>query len=99
VHAVVNRIRLKTPIDPEVFAAAQRELPPRAAQIEGLRAFHLLRSGEHDLIVIVIGDHQEAIERMRTEIGNDWMRAHVIPHAAEPPERLVGEAVVSFERD
>jgi hypothetical protein len=99
VHAVVNRIRLKSPIDPEVFAAAQRELPPRAAQIDGLRAFHLLRAADDDLIVVILADHAEALEQMRSEIGNDWMRENVVPHAAGPPERLVGEAVVSYERE
>lgn len=37
-HAVINRIRLAEPLDEGVFAAAQRELPPQAAQIEGLSA-------------------------------------------------------------
>jgi hypothetical protein len=29
VHVVVNRISLKSPIDDEVFAVAQRDIPPR----------------------------------------------------------------------
>jgi len=98
VHAVVNRIHLKSPIAPEVFAAAQRDIPPRAARIDGLRAFHVLRVGDDELVVLVIGDSEDALDRMRAEIGNDWMRENVVPHVAAPPDRMVGEAVVSFER-
>lgn len=97
-HAVVNRLRLAHPIDPSVFEAAQRDLPPRAAQIEGLRGFHLLRVSDDELVLVILGDTPQALERMRDEIGNDWMRENVVPHLAGGTERLVGEAVVSFER-
>jgi len=99
-HAVINRIRLAEPLDDEVFAAAQRELPPLAAQIEGLTGFHVLRGADpHELTVVVVGEHPAALEAMRERVGNGWMREHVVPHAAAPPERFVGEAVVSYERD
>lgn len=97
-QAVVNRIRLKSPIDAAVFAVARRDIPPRAAEIEGLQAFHVLRVSEDELVVLVIGDSEEALDRMRAEVGNAWMRENVVPHAAAPPERVVGEAVVSFQR-
>ena len=57
-YAVVNRLRLKHPIDPEVFAEAQRDIPPRAAQIDGLHAFHALRVGDNELVLIIIGDSE-----------------------------------------
>ena len=34
--------RLKSPIDDEVFAVAQRDIPRRAAEIDGLQAFYFL---------------------------------------------------------
>lgn len=99
-HAVINRIHLATPIDDGVFAAAQRELPPRAAQVDGLIAFHVFRGSDpHELGVLIVGERPEALEQMRRQIGNAWMSEHVVPHAVAPPERFVGEAVVSFERD
>lgn len=97
-HAVVNRIRLERPIDDEVYTAAQRDLPDRVAGIDGLRAFYLIRCGADDLLVVILGDSQEAIDRMRDEVGNDWMRANVIPHAASAPDRLLGEVVAAYER-
>jgi hypothetical protein len=97
-HAVVNRIQLRTPIDDSVFADAQRELPDLVSAIEGIRSFYLIRAGEHDLLVVIIGESQEAIDQMRDQVGNDWMRANVIPHAASPPDRVMGEVVMAFER-
>ena len=45
-----------------------------------------------------LGDDEDALERTRAGLGNSWMREHVIPHAAGPPERTLAEAVVSYER-
>jgi hypothetical protein len=97
-HAVVNRLRLARPIDSSVFENAQRDLPPRAAEIEGLRAFHVLRAGDDELVVLIMGDTPEALEQMRAEVGNDWMRENVVAHLAGGTERVVAEAVVSWER-
>lgn len=97
-HAVVNRIRLARPIPDEVFASAAREVMPRVEAIEGLRAMHLVSAGEHELVVVLLADSPEALERTRVEVGNAWMRENVVPYAAGAPERVTGEVVASFER-
>jgi hypothetical protein len=97
-HAVVNRIRLKEPIDDQVFAAAQRELPDRIGAIDGVSAFHLVRCANDELIVVIVGDSAKSLDRMRVEFGNDWMRENVVPHGAGPPERVLGQVVRSYER-
>jgi heme-degrading monooxygenase HmoA len=98
-HAVVSRIELATPLEDEAFETAQREMPARLAAIEGIRDFHLVRSGENTLVVVIFGDSIEAIDRLRDEVGNQWMRENVIPHAAGPPDRLAGEVVTIYSRD
>jgi len=97
-HAVVNRIRLREPLDDAALDAAQRDLIATAAHVEGLAAVHVLRTGEGDLVVLVFGDDEAALERTRTELGNAWMREHVVPHADGPPARTVAEVVVRYER-
>lgn len=97
-HAVVNRIQLRESIDDSVFADAQRDLPDLVSEIAGIRSFYLVRAGDHDLLVVIIGESEQAIDQMRDRIGNDWMRANVIPYAAGPPDRVVGEVVTAFER-
>jgi hypothetical protein len=95
---VVNRVQLKEPIDGAVFAAAQREMPARVAAIDGIRSFYVGRSGDEELFVVIVGDDEAAIDRMRDEVGNEWMRANVVPRAAAPPDRVVFEVLASFER-
>jgi hypothetical protein len=63
VHAVVNRIRLREPLDDVALRAAQR-----------------------------------ALERTRVQLGNTFMREHVIPHADGPPERTITKVVLSYRR-
>ena len=78
-HVVVNRVQLKEPIEEAVFEAAQREMPARVSEIAGIRSFHVARAGDAELLVVIVGDDEGAIERMRDEVGNEWMRATSSP--------------------
>jgi hypothetical protein len=98
VHAVLNRIRMSERLDDAALAAAQEDLNAAASEVEGLAAIQVLRTEEGDLIVLVFGDDEAALERTREQLGNAFMRKHVIPHAAGPPERAVTEVILSYQR-
>jgi hypothetical protein len=98
VHAVLNRIRVRDSLDDAALAAAQRDLDVQAGQIDGLAAIKVLRTEEGDLVVVVFGDDEAALERTREQMGNAFMREHVMPHAASAPERTIGEIVLSYRR-
>ena len=76
-HAVVNTIALQRPLEDAVFEAAQRELPERVAAIEGIRAVHMIRTGETELVLVIVGDDEAALDRMRDAVGDEWMRENV----------------------
>ncbi len=97
-HAVVNRIPLREPLDDAELAAAQAELQEQAAQVQGLAAIHALRTDDGDLLLVIIGDDEAALDRTRDQLGNAFMRRHVIPHAAGPPNRTVTEVILSYQR-
>lgn len=97
-HAVVNTIALERPLEDAVFEAARRELPERVAAVEGIQAVHMIRTGEKDLVLVIVGDDEAALDRMRDAVGNEWMRENVVPNAAGAPQRAVGEVVFSFRR-
>ena len=97
-HAVVNRITLREPLDHAALGSAQQDLSAMAVRIAGLAAIHVVDAGDGGLFVIVLADDEAAIERTRTELGNGWISEHVIPLAAGPPERNVGAVVVAYER-
>lgn len=97
-HAVVNTIALKQPLDESVFEAAQRDMPARIADVDGIQAVHMIRTGETELVLVIVGDDEAALDRMRDAVGNEWMQENVVPNAAAPPSRAVGEVVVSYRR-
>jgi GrpB-like predicted nucleotidyltransferase (UPF0157 family) len=98
VYAVLNRIRLREPLDDAALSVAQRDLDVQAAQVEGLSAIQILQTDEGDLVVLVFGDDEAALERTREQIGNTFMREHVIPHADGPPERTITKVILSYQR-
>jgi len=98
VHAVVNRISLSEQLDEAELAAAQRDLEQQAGEVEGLSAIHVLRTQEGDLLLVIIGDDEAALDRTRDQLGNAFMRRHIIPHAAGPPNRTVTEVLLTYER-
>lgn len=97
-HAVVNRIQLREPLTAEELEAAKRDLVEVAAAVQGLSAMHVLRTEGNELIMLVFADDEMALERTRVQLGNSWMRQHVIPHAAGPPDRTIGERVITYQR-
>lgn len=97
-HAVVNRIPLREPLRADELERAQRDLDAAAGGIEGLLAVHVLAVGDDELIVLVFGEDEDALDRTREQLGNAFIREHVIPHAAGPPERTVGKAVLTYRR-
>jgi hypothetical protein len=89
---------MREPLDDATVAAAQKDLDAQATQIDGLAAIQVLCTEEGDLVVLVFGDDEAALERTRDQLGNGFMREYVIPHAAGPPERSVTEVILSYER-
>jgi hypothetical protein len=98
VQAVVNTIALERPLEDAVFEAARRDLPERVAAVEGIQGVHMIRTGAEQLVLVILGDDEAALDRMRDAVGNEWMRAHVVPNAAAAPQRAVGEVVFSYTR-
>jgi hypothetical protein len=89
---------MREPLDDAALAAAQEDLETQAREVEGLAAIQVLRTEGGDLVVLVFGDDEAALERTREQMGNTFMREHVIPRADGPPEREVTDVVLSYQR-
>lgn len=96
-HAVVNRLRLSTPIPPEVWSRAQAEVPARAREVPGFKALHVIEVSDDEVVLVVLADSAETLDRVATEVGNTWMREHVMPHLAGPPDRQIGKVVATSD--
>jgi hypothetical protein len=95
VHAVVNRLRLASTAPTDLWERAQTELLPRMMQVDGFEQMHVVEMAPGEVVVIIVADAAETLDRIATEAGNSWMIENVIPHIAEPPDRQVGKIVVS----
>lgn len=96
-YAVVNRLRLSTPIPQDVWDRAQTEVPPRAREVPGFKALYVIQVTDDEVVLLVVADSAETLDRVATEAGNAWMRDNVIAHLASPPERQIGKVVASSE--
>ena len=96
-YAVVNRLRLSKPIPPEVWERAQAEVPPLARQVPGFKSLHVIEISDDEIVLVVVADSAETLDRVATEVGNAWMRENVIPYLASPPDRQIGKVVASTE--
>jgi hypothetical protein len=94
---VVNHLHFREPPNPELFARAEREVVPRAREIEGFRGLHIVQAAPDHFILIITGDDPEVLDRVATEVGSPWMTAHVVPLLASPPERHLGPLIATSE--
>ena len=93
--AVVNILRFKEPVDRGLFAAAEHELAEPMRAIAGFQGFHVVRTAEAEVVLVILADTVEVLDQLATEVGSPWMLANVVPLLASPPERHVGEVIAS----
>jgi hypothetical protein len=93
--AVVNLLRFKAPVDPAVFADAERALVPQMRAIEGFQDLYVVHTSDTEVVLVILGDTVEVLERVATEVGSPWMIANVVPLLAAPPERHIGPVIAS----
>jgi hypothetical protein len=58
---------------------------------------YVIEVTEEEVVLVVVADTAETLDRVATEVGNAWMRENVIPHLAGPPDRQMGKVVASSE--
>ena len=92
---VVNHLRFKEAVDPELFASAERELTTQMRAIQGFQGFHVIQTSDTDVILVILGDDVDVLNRLATEVGSPWMTANVVPHLAGPPDRHIGPTIAS----
>jgi len=95
--AVVNHLHFREAPSPELFARAQAEVVPQARTIKGFRGLHIVQVAPDHVILIVMGDTPEVLDKVATEVGSPWMVANVVPLLTSPPERHVGPLVITTD--
>jgi hypothetical protein len=94
-HLVVNHLRFREPVDPNLFSEVEASLGDAMRAIPGFRGVQVVQATEDHVILLIGGDSAEAVDRVATEVGSPWMLAHVVPLLVAPPERHVGPVVAT----
>jgi hypothetical protein len=95
VAAVVNVLRFKESPEPGLFERAAEELGPKMREVDGFQALHIVRVGDAEVVLIILAESIEILDRIATDIGSPWMVEHVVPLLSAPPERHIGESIAS----
>jgi hypothetical protein len=94
-HAVINTLRFKQPVDPALFMRAERELADQMRALDGFQGFRVVQVADDQVMLVIFADNAETLDRMATELGNTWMGANVAPLLERPPERRIGPIIAS----
>lgn len=86
----VNHLTFAEPIGDALIASA-KDAAAMVAQTGG--ELRLVRVDDTHAFLLLGFPDAKAEEQIKTEIGGPWMREHVIPLLAGPPERTSGEVV------
>ncbi len=74
---------------------AERELTPQMREIEGFQDFYAIQTSDTDVVLVILGENVDVLNRVATEVGSPWMTAHVVPLLAGPSERRIGPTIAS----
>lgn len=88
---VVNHLRLAQPLS-EATVSAANEACAQILAAGGQSASVVQVDDAHSILVLTFPD-VETEERISSEIGGPWMREHVVPVLASPPERSSGVVI------
>ena len=93
--AVVNHLHFKEDVDASIFVDSERDLLPEMRAIDGFRGYEVVQVSEREVVLVILADTAETLDRIATEVGSPWMREHVVPLLGRPPERKIGPTLAS----
>jgi hypothetical protein len=95
VHAVINTLRFKEPVDPALFERAERELADQMRAIEGFQGFRVVQVADDQVVLVIFADAAETLDRIATQLGNTWMSTNVAPLLDGATDRRIGPVIGS----
>jgi hypothetical protein len=97
-HAIVNHLSFKAPIEDALIQKVERDLKPKVLALPGLQSFYLMRTAEDHAILVILYESLSALEEGTRTVGSPWFEANVAPYLSAPPQRSVGEVVVEARK-
>jgi hypothetical protein len=75
-----------------LMQSIEQDIPPMARQSPGFRGVFFARVSDDELMTVWLWDSEADWEAALARMG-PLLQQHVVPHLAQPPERLGGEVV------
>jgi hypothetical protein len=91
-HAVVNHMKLSRPLDPDIVGRMNSELMAGIAKMPGVATALCVQVGDDGIVVVVVCESDEFLERVHQEVGLPWVRENLKPYLAST-DRKVGPVI------
>jgi hypothetical protein len=91
-HAVVNHMKLSKPLDNDIVERMSSELMSSLSAMPGFANALCVQVADDGIVIIVICDSEEALERCHQEVGSPWVGPNLGPYLAGT-DRKVGPVI------
>jgi hypothetical protein len=91
-HAVVNHMKLSKPLDENIIERMNAELMANIAKMPGVDNALCVHVSEDAIVVVVICDSADSLERVHQEVGSPWVGKNLTPYIAST-DRKVGPVI------
>jgi hypothetical protein len=91
-HAVVNHMKLSTPLDDNIIDRMNSELMAKIAKMPGVANALCVQVADDGIVVVVVCESAESLERVHQEVGLPWVRENLKPYLAST-DRKVGPVI------
>jgi hypothetical protein len=91
-YAVVNHMKLSRPLDDSIIGRMNSELMPNLAKMPGVADALCVQVAEDGIVVVVMCDSADSLERVHQEVGSPWVGQNLTPYLAST-DRKVGPVI------
>jgi hypothetical protein len=91
-YAVVNHMKLSRPLDNNIIERMSSELMSNVAKMPGFADALCVQVADDGIVIIVICESDESLQRIHHEVGSPWVRGNLTPYLASM-DRKVGPVI------
>ena len=91
-YAVVNHMKLSKPLDEEIIRRMNTELMSDLMKLPGVAHALCVQVAEDAIVISVVCDSEESLERAHQEVGSPWVGQNLSPYLAST-DRKTGPVI------
>ena len=95
-YAVVNHMKLSRPLDEDIVRRMNTELISDLMKLPGVAHALCVQVADDGIVISVICDSEESLERAHQEVGSPWVGQNLSPYLAST-DRKTGPVIARSE--